>query len=370
MKLSKILILISLSLLLSVSIFSQRRLGGKVIEIVDGKTVMVETTSGGKMGVVLQFIEVPEPGQEMHEVSKQHLSSLVMGKEVTLSLRGLVSTNTVGQILLNGVDISQQMIRDGAAWHAVMDNAGQYPAESASYQTQQKLAKSEKRGIWAVEGILTPWEFRAKRIEAEKAAEREEFERIKNEAIAERFKNELAAADAAKPKRRLAESDMILWEHPNAGDMFELVNEKGLISSKIPGIPNEVMMTGSSFFIVEKGSEKFTLESRIMYLGKLSNKDLLSIGFLSRSEKGRFKGVNELTISADGKTYKLGKGARTERKTGTVLEEMMIYQIDRETLTSIAQAETVSISIGAYTSQMPVRSHELLKNLTLEIAAK
>ncbi|MCW5960120.1 MAG: thermonuclease family protein [Pyrinomonadaceae bacterium] len=362
--------LLCISLLLTVSVFSQRRLGGKVVEIVDAKTVIVETTSGAKMGVILQYIEVPEPGQQMHEISKEHLRSLVFGKEITVSLRGLVSTNTVGQLLLNGIDMSQQMIRDGAAWHAVMDNAGQYPAESANYQKQQNLAKSEKRGIWAVEGILTPWEFRAKRLEAAKIAEREEFERIKNEAIAERFKNELAAADSAKPKRRLAESDMILWEHPNAGDMFELVNEKGLISSKIPGVPNEVMMTGSSFFIVEKGKEKFTLESRIMYLGKLSDKDLLSIGFLSRSEKGRFKGVNELTISADGKTYKLGKGGRTERKTGRLVEEMMIYQIDRVTLTSIAQAEDVSISIGGYSSKMPVRSHELLKNLTLEIAKK
>ena len=80
MKTFKISLLICLTLILTFSAFSQRRFGGKVIEVIDGKTAVVQMANGGKLTVVLQYIEIPEPEQPLHQTVKEHLQKLILKK--------------------------------------------------------------------------------------------------------------------------------------------------------------------------------------------------------------------------------------------------------------------------------------------------
>ena len=89
--------------------------GGEVVEIVDGKTVVIAIPNG-RVKVELQFVEVPEPGQPMHDTVRAHLQKLLMGKVVEYKPFRLFADRTVGRVTLNNVDVSQQMLRDGAAW--------------------------------------------------------------------------------------------------------------------------------------------------------------------------------------------------------------------------------------------------------------
>ena len=82
---------------------SQHRTFGEVVEVLDGKTVVVVVPTG-RVKVELQYIDVPEDGQALHAAMKAHLRTLVAG--------------------VKGVDVSQQMLRDGAAWHLQFEKSG------------------------------------------------------------------------------------------------------------------------------------------------------------------------------------------------------------------------------------------------------
>ena len=151
-------------LLLADSNFSQRRLGGRVTEIIDGKTVTVETV-GGKLTAVLLYIEIPAPDQPLFETVREHLGKLVLGKHVNFQVHGIMSAKTLGQLYLNGVDIGEQLVCDGAAWHLPADQSGQDIHGSTLYEGHQMQAKREKRGVWSIENLKPAWQFRAEKEE-------------------------------------------------------------------------------------------------------------------------------------------------------------------------------------------------------------
>src|SRR5947199_95754 len=85
----------------SFSAFSQLRYSGKVVDIVDGKTLVMEMTTNNRLTVELQYIEIPEPEQDLHQVVKDHLQALVLGKNVELRANGITPNKTIGQIFLS-----------------------------------------------------------------------------------------------------------------------------------------------------------------------------------------------------------------------------------------------------------------------------
>lgn len=371
MKSLKLLTVATLLLIFVFSAYSQRRVGGKVIEILDGKTAVVKMPNGSNLTVILQYIEVPEFDQPLNKTVKDHLQQLILDQIVEVNPRGIKNSKTVGQMTLNGVDISQQMIRDGAAWYAILERNGQNLSESSMYQSQEALARAEKRGVWADGNMIPAWEFRAAREAAAIQAEKDALEKIKREAIEARALAEISESPKSyrARQRELSNSDQIIWANPNI-DFGDFPDEKGLIKSKFPGVENEVMMTGSSFYTMSDGKNKLEIESRVMYFGVIKGEEAIVMGFIARAENPKFQNSNGLTITADGKKMSLGKAIRKTKQQGKILEEMLMYKIDQDKLTTIAQAKNVKISLGDYTSEMPVKSHELVKNLTLAMIKK
>jgi len=89
---------------------------GLVSEVSDGKTV-VFITSNQKMTVTLQGVDAPDLTQDYGEVARQHLASLVLGKEISIELVGLNPGRIMGKVVCNEMDIGLQVIRDGVAWY-------------------------------------------------------------------------------------------------------------------------------------------------------------------------------------------------------------------------------------------------------------
>ncbi len=374
MKALKFIATISFVFIFAFSALAQRRVTGKVIEVIDGKTVKVKLSNGSIMPVTLQYIEVPEYDQPLNQAVKDHLSKLILAQTVDVNPRGIKDSKTVGQVSLNGVDIAQQMIRDGAAWYAIPDKNGQNLNESAKYQSQEALAKAEKRGIWAEENLLPAWEHRAAREQAEIQAEKDALEKIKQNAIAARAQTEsfeVAKNSRANPKH-VDRTDQILWANPNV-DLTEIPDANGLITSRIDIFDKDVVMTASSYYDLSNGKEKRRVESRTMYLGSIkggSGKELVSIGFLTKSPNKSLQNSNNLTIEADGKTFKIGKAFRLEKNDGKIHEEMLIYYFDLDVLTTIATAARVKFNLGEFSTMIDSRSHEAHKKLTLQLAKK
>src|SRR5262249_37876092 len=71
-------------------------------------------------------------------------------------------------VLLEGIDVGSQMLRDGVAWY---DHARDYELTESDrnlYAQCESAARAEKRGLWQDQSPLAPWEYR--RLQAEQLA--------------------------------------------------------------------------------------------------------------------------------------------------------------------------------------------------------
>lgn len=133
----------------SFTAFGQIKVSGMVTSVVDGKTITIEASANNKFMVELQYIEVPKDGQPLADVVRQHLRKLVLNKTVTFRTSGLSQeSRLIGQVWLNNVDLSEQMLRDGAARYAVLNNETQDAKQREIYLQMEDAARAEKRGVW------------------------------------------------------------------------------------------------------------------------------------------------------------------------------------------------------------------------------
>jgi len=129
---------------------------GKVIGVTDGDTVKV-LVNKETITVRLEGIDAPEAKQSYGTKAKQALSEFVFGKTVTVKKTGTDRYGrTLGVIVAGDVDVNARLVEDGWAWHF------------KRYNDEQRLAKLEeqarkaRRGLWADDKPLSPWEFRAR----------------------------------------------------------------------------------------------------------------------------------------------------------------------------------------------------------------
>lgn len=135
---------------------------GKVVGVTDGDTITV-LVNNESIKVRLEGIDAPESGQSFGTKSKQALSEMVFGKQVTIRKTGEDRYGrTLGVVVVGDVDANAKMIQDGWAWHF------------KKYNDEERLAKLEveargaKRGLWAEATPLAPWDYRARLKKPEK----------------------------------------------------------------------------------------------------------------------------------------------------------------------------------------------------------
>jgi endonuclease YncB( thermonuclease family) len=339
--------------------FAQSRVGGRVVEIRDGKTVVIEMQNRGRIVAELQYIEVPEAGQPFHQISRDHLQTLVLDQKVEYRARGLRKTTTIGQLFLKGVDVSQQMIRDGAAWYAVMEKSGQDAAESEIYQSNETQAKNEKRGIWSIENLKPSWEIRA---EAE--ANRQRQEKLAQEEFQKKYEE--------TPKRRTvvarppADNNFGMW-----ADVSSYTAEK---SAGVGGLEmkyDSVAKTGyvaSTRAVQTLAAKKLnqTVDFRMAYVYRdaaQGRDSIYLIGILSEAEDWKFLKANNLTVIADDQKIVLGKATRLYRQTPGSAQELLLYKINRSAIAKISRAKKLEVNLGIYSGKLSDKLQNMLKNL-------
>lgn len=128
----------------------------KVIGVTDGDTIKVLVDKETVI-VRLEGIDAPESGQSYGKKAKEAMAELVAGKTVTVKKTGMDKHGRIlGIVVVGGVDTNSKLVEEGWAWHF------------KKYSTDQDLAKLEeaarlaKRGLWADEKPLAPWDYRAR----------------------------------------------------------------------------------------------------------------------------------------------------------------------------------------------------------------
>jgi len=340
-------------LLLAGTGFSQRRFSGKVTEVVDGKTVVIEVENG-KLTAVLQHIEVPEPEQPLHGTVRDHLEKLVLGRKIEFRPQGILPTKSLGQLYVGGFDVAQQMLRDGGAWHISAEKSGQDIQESSDYQHSQDQAKSEKRGVWSVPGMKPAWQFRAEREEVRKRQEQ-----LKEQAAIEAKFGSASASGAVKPAGN-AKGKLWADKNPALSNVGALLNgynaekKTGYISTPllaITGLDKEGEQQQKDKPSTEVLPEhQAALEITYIYKEDGANRrtGVYVIGLVSYSKEWKFLSSNNMVITADEKKVVVAKAKRTTANDGELLRERLTYEVRRSDIETIANSSALIIKIGNY----------------------
>ena len=134
---------------------------GKVVKVHDGDTVTVLDQNNKKHSIRLQGIDAPELKQEFGSDSQKNLSSMVMGKQVTIVWNKVDKyRRTVGTIMLNGRDINIEQVRAGVAWHFKKYEDEQSPADRQTYAAAELEARTGKLGLWKGPTPMAPGDWR------------------------------------------------------------------------------------------------------------------------------------------------------------------------------------------------------------------
>lgn len=357
MKFFKTLLIAGLLMFSIQTAFSQKKLDGKVVEIIDGKTVVIEVPiTKNHITAELEYIEIPEPEQQLSQTVKAHLQKLLLGKDVEFIARVLLEKKLIGKIYLGDVDVSQQLLRDGAAWYAVLEKERQDTAESEIYQIIEAQAKLEKRGVWAVENLKTAWEFRA---------EKEQLKKQKENLAQAKYQFEVKETKPVKKKPLVAPKKFPNWLE---SQKYESTNN---ISGLMVGF-NSKDKTGfvatpqyKIEFFDKDNSQK--IEVAVAYFYKENEKkgkeSYYLFGLESEAGEWKFLKTNDLIVFADNEKINIGKANRVAVQENGSFKETLTYKIKRTVVEKVANANKVEFKIANSAGKLDNDLQNIVKNL-------
>jgi endonuclease YncB( thermonuclease family) len=128
---------------------------GKVIGITDGDTIKV-LRGNEEIKIRLEGIDCPESHQAFGNKAKQATSDLAFGKIVTIQAKGKDRyERTLADIILpDGTNLNRELVRSGFAWWY-----RKYSKDESLGRLEDE-AREAKRGLWADNKPIPPWDWR------------------------------------------------------------------------------------------------------------------------------------------------------------------------------------------------------------------
>ena len=149
----KIVLLLSLCFSGTIAGFSNE-ISGKVIAVIDGNTIEIESSENGIQRVVLFGIDSPELDQNFGNAARTFLQKIVFNKKVSVELKGKDRTgNYLGVVLINDDDVRVELLKAGLAWTKEKD-------PDQSLEGYRKWAQQKGKGLWKDPDATAPWTFR------------------------------------------------------------------------------------------------------------------------------------------------------------------------------------------------------------------
>ncbi len=157
--------------------FPERKLIGKVVGVHDGDTATVLDADKRQYKFRFNGIDAPELKQDFGNKSKEHLSDLVFGKEVTVIYNKADKYGRfVGTIFVVGVNVNLEQIKAGLAWHYKKYANEQSETDRKTYADAEIVAKQAKKGFWILPKPTPAWDYRvAKKVSQEENKANREY---------------------------------------------------------------------------------------------------------------------------------------------------------------------------------------------------
>lgn len=127
----------------------------KVIGIIDGDTYDI-LDEKKVIRIRMDGIDAPERGMPYNKVSKKFLSDMIFGKIIQVKMGELDRNGrTIAQTyLIDGTDVSLEMIRAGLAWHFKKYSSNE------EYAKAEVEARENNLGLWQENNPIPPWDVR------------------------------------------------------------------------------------------------------------------------------------------------------------------------------------------------------------------
>lgn len=143
---------------------------GKVVSVTDGDTLKVLDKTNTQHKIRLIGIDAPESGQPFGKASKEHLATMVAGKEVFVeSDKTDRYERTLGKVWVQPsdchtcgktLDANLAQILAGMAWWYRYYAKEQSPEDQGRYESAEDEAKIRKWGLWADPKPINPYDWR------------------------------------------------------------------------------------------------------------------------------------------------------------------------------------------------------------------
>ena len=143
---------------------------GKVVSVTDGDTIRVLDADNVQHKVRLTGIDAPERSQPYGTKSRDHLASMVAGKEVLVeSEKTDRYGRTLGKVWVQPADCStcgktldanHAQVLAGMAWWYRYYAKEQSPEDRGRYESAEDEAKARKWGLWTDPNPINPYEWR------------------------------------------------------------------------------------------------------------------------------------------------------------------------------------------------------------------
>jgi len=129
----------------------------RIVDIRDGDTVTVMIANERYL-IRLAGIDAPEFGEPLWSASKDNLSRLALGKNVTIDCgdRDLDNRIVCKVLLADGEDVALEQIQAGMAVYYKPLRDLQAAADRASYAAAEDNARRAHLGIWAAAPAVPP----------------------------------------------------------------------------------------------------------------------------------------------------------------------------------------------------------------------
>ena len=112
-------------------------------EVIDGDTIVAESDTGQVVRIDLFGVDAPEIGQPFGGEARSFLEGAALGRELALARTGNDDSSVTASVSVDGVDLSEALVRSGFAW---------LPADGASSDVIAIAlfgARSEGAGLWS-----------------------------------------------------------------------------------------------------------------------------------------------------------------------------------------------------------------------------
>lgn len=136
-------------------------LAGRVVNIVDGDTLMLADAGNFVHSIRLLGIDAPELAQDYGQAARTTLSAVAAHQHAAADCRLLdQQRRRLCVVTIGSVDVGLEQIRRGSAWWYPLPGAPLSAKEGADYEQAEFIAKIHRAGLWNSKNPMPPRDWR------------------------------------------------------------------------------------------------------------------------------------------------------------------------------------------------------------------